>query len=66
MLLQEEYQKTFTKKEVVDTSKYAQLTLAIAAESREQVDEIVNKAVSLGGKMYTDPRPRFHVSMGIL
>ena len=55
MLLQEEYLKTFTKREVVDTEKYAQLTIALAAESREKVDEIVNKAVSLGGKLYTDP-----------
>jgi len=56
MLLQEEYLKTFTKREVVDTDKYAQLTIAIAAESREQVDEIVHKAVSLGGKRYNDPQ----------
>lgn len=56
MLLKEEYLKTFTKREVVDTDKYAQLTIAIAAESREHVDEIVNKAVSLGGKLYTDPQ----------
>lgn len=56
MLLKEDYLKTFTKKEVVDTSKYAQLTVAISAESRAQVDEIVNKAVSLGGKLYTDPQ----------
>lgn len=56
MLLQEEYLKTFTKREVVDTDKYAQLTIAIAAESREQVDEIVNRAVSLGGQLYTEPQ----------
>src|SRR5690606_35865511 len=54
MLLSEEYFKTFTKKEVVDTDKYAQLTVALSAESREKVDEIVNKAVSLGGKLYAD------------
>ena len=55
MLLKEDYFKTFTKREVVDTEKYAQLTVALAAESREQVDAIVNKAVSLGGKTFTDP-----------
>lgn len=55
MLLTEEYFKSFTKKEIVDTDKYAQLTLALSAESREKVDEIVNKAVSLGGKLYSDP-----------
>lgn len=55
MLLTEEYFKSFTKKEVVDTDKYAQLTIALSAGSREKVDEIVNTAVSLGGKLYTDP-----------
>ena len=55
MLLQEEFFKSFTKKEIVDTGKYAQLTVALSAESREKVDEIVNKAVSLGGTLYTDP-----------
>lgn len=55
MLLTEEYFKTFTKKEIVDTDKYAQLTVGLSMESRDQVDEIVNKAVSLGGKNYTDP-----------
>jgi hypothetical protein len=55
MLLQEEFFKTFTKKEVVDTDRHAQLTVAIAAESREKVDEIVNRALSAGGTSYTDP-----------
>jgi len=55
MLLKEDYFKTFTKRDTVDTEKYAQLTVALAAESREQVDEIVKKAVSLGGKTFTDP-----------
>lgn len=55
MLLVVDYFKTFTKKEIADTSRFAQLTLALAAESREQVDEIVNRAVSLGATLYTDP-----------
>ncbi|TJY40641.1 glyoxalase/bleomycin resistance/extradiol dioxygenase family protein [Cohnella pontilimi] len=55
MLLTEDYFKSFTKKEIVDTDKYAQLTIALAAESREKVDEIVNAAVSAGGKLYSDP-----------
>jgi len=55
MLLTEEYFKSFTKKETVDTDKYAQLTIAMSSESRKKVDEIVNEAVSLGGKLYTDP-----------
>jgi len=55
MLLREDYFKTFTKREIVDTDKYAQLTVALAAESRAKVDEIVNKAVAAGGKVYADP-----------
>jgi len=55
MLLTEEYFKSFTKKEIVDTEKFAQLTVALSAESREKVDEIVNKAVSAGGKLYCEP-----------
>jgi hypothetical protein len=56
MLLSEAFFKSFTNREVVDTSKYAQMTVALAAESREKVDEIVNKAASLGGKIFTDPQ----------
>ncbi|MBE9914097.1 glyoxalase/bleomycin resistance/extradiol dioxygenase family protein [Paenibacillus donghaensis] len=55
MLLTEDYFKSFTKKEVVDTGKYAELTIALSAESREKVDEIVNKAISVGGQLYCEP-----------
>ncbi|MGG1550974.1 VOC family protein [Paenibacillus ferrarius] len=55
MLLTEEYFTSFTKKEIVDTDKYAEQIIALSAESREKVDEIVNAAVSLGGKIYADP-----------
>jgi uncharacterized protein len=55
MLLSEEFFKSITNKEVVDTNKYAQLTIALFVESREKVDEIVNTAVSLGGKLFTEP-----------
>ncbi|RTE09515.1 VOC family protein [Paenibacillus whitsoniae] len=55
MLLTEEYFTSFTKKEVVDTDKYAEQIIALSAESREKVNEIVNAAVSLGGKIYADP-----------
>lgn len=54
-LLEEDYFKSFTKKEVVDTGKYAELTIALSAESREKVDEIVNTAVSEGGQLYCEP-----------
>jgi hypothetical protein len=50
MLLTKELLKSLTQKETVDTEKYAQMTIALTFESREKVDEIVNTAVSLGGK----------------
>jgi uncharacterized protein len=55
MLTNEEYFKSLTQKEIVDTDKFAQLTLALFVESREKVNEIVNTAASLGGKIITDP-----------
>ncbi|WP_027087740.1 VOC family protein [Cohnella panacarvi] len=55
MLLADDYFKLITKKEPVDTDQYAQMTIALAFESRDKVDETVNKAVSLGGKSLGEP-----------
>lgn len=49
MLINQTFFNTLTEKESVDTSKYAQMTIALAFESREKVDEIVNTALFLGG-----------------
>lgn len=56
MLLSEPYFRTFTKKKVADASKSTEVILAISAESKEQVDEIVYKALSNGGKISNDPQ----------
>jgi uncharacterized protein len=50
MLLSEEFFQTFTKKSIVDASRSTEVILAISADSKEQVDEIVNKAIAAGGK----------------
>lgn len=55
MLLKEDYFKSFTKKDVVDTAKYAEVTVALSVENRAKVDEIVNKAIAAGGSLYGDP-----------
>jgi predicted lactoylglutathione lyase len=63
MLINQAFFNTLTEKESVDTSKYAQMTIALAFESREKVDEIVNTAVSLGGRLHADPEDhgfRYH------
>ncbi|CAH1192101.1 hypothetical protein PAECIP111892_00850 [Paenibacillus auburnensis] len=55
MLINQAFFNTLTEKESVNTSKYAQMTIALAFESREKVDEIVNNALSLGGKLHAEP-----------
>ncbi|RCX23843.1 hypothetical protein DFP94_1011447 [Fontibacillus phaseoli] len=55
MLLTEPYFKTFTEKEIADSTSHTEVILAFAASSREQVDEIVNRALAAGGSKYNDP-----------
>lgn len=55
MLISQAFFTTLTEREIVDTSKYAQFTIALAFESQAKVDEIVNTAVSLGGKLHAEP-----------
>lgn len=55
MLLVETFFKTFTNKEIADTTNNTEAIFAISTESREQVDEIVNKALEAGGKPSNDP-----------
>ncbi|WP_392670356.1 VOC family protein [Streptomyces sp. LN785] len=49
MLLTEPRFKEFTKKEIVDASKYTEAMFALSAESRERVDELVDTALASGG-----------------
>jgi uncharacterized protein len=55
MLLVEDFFKTFIKKDITDASKTTEVILALSAESREKVDEMVNKALAAGGKPSNDP-----------
>ncbi len=48
MLLVEPYFKSFTNKEINDTSKTAQVIITLSSDSREAVDEWVGKAVAAG------------------
>lgn len=45
----------FTPKAVCDTSKAVEVLLTLSCESREQVDELVAKAVAAGGSTYDEP-----------
>lgn len=49
MLLVESYFKSFTKKDIPDTSQAAQVILCLSAGNRTQVDEMVKNAVEAGG-----------------
>jgi predicted lactoylglutathione lyase len=49
MLLTKPFYSTFTDKEIADATKTSQVALCLSAESREKVDELVEKAVAAGG-----------------
>ena len=56
MLLVEEFFKSFIKKEIADTTKSTESIICLSADSREKVDEMVNKAVGAGGTIYKEPQ----------
>ncbi|MET4562285.1 putative lactoylglutathione lyase [Lysinibacillus parviboronicapiens] len=56
LLMLEERFKAFTKKEMVDPTTSAQAIFCLSADSRDQVNELVNKALSSGGKSSSDPQ----------
>ncbi len=56
MLLVEKFFKTFTKKEICDTTKNTEVIVALSAESREKVDQMINKAIESGGMESNAPQ----------
>ena len=56
MLLLEKFFKTFTKKEISNAKKSTEVLIAVDTESREKVDEMINKAVKAGGSIYNNPQ----------
>ena len=55
MLLKEPFFKTFTKKEICDTTRYTEGLFALSCDTRSEVDEMVRKAVANGGRRAMDP-----------
>lgn len=55
MLLVEDFFKGFTKAAIPETSAGNQVIVALAADSREQVDEIVHRAFEAGAKPFNEP-----------
>ena len=56
MLLVEKFFKTFTKKEISDTSKNTEVIVALSAEGREKVDQMINNAIGAGGRESREPQ----------
>lgn len=56
MLLVEKFFKTFTEKEICDSSKSAEMLLCLSCDSRAQVDEMVAKAVAAGASTPNEPK----------
>jgi uncharacterized protein len=56
MLLVEKFFKTFTKKEISDTSKNTEVIVALSVEGRENVDQMINKAIEYGGRESREPQ----------
>ena len=54
MLLTEAKFKMFTKKEISDASKTTEAIFALSADSKEEVDELVNKAIAAGATTPND------------
>ncbi len=55
MLLVEDFFKTFTTKQLADTTTSVETLVALSAESRDDVDELVGKALAAGGQPAGDP-----------
>ena len=49
MLLTKPFYATFTDKEIADATKTSEVLVCLSAESRDKVDELVDKAVTAGG-----------------
>ena len=55
MLLAVDKFKSFTSKELADPTKATEAIVALSADSREQVDELTDKALEIGGTRAVDP-----------
>lgn len=56
MLLLEDRFTGFTKKHLADPKVQAEAIIAVSAASREEVDELTDKALGAGGAPATDPQ----------
>jgi predicted lactoylglutathione lyase len=55
MLLEQARFSTFTPKSISDSRKHTEVLIGLDAVGREEVDQLVRKAVEAGGSIYADP-----------
>lgn len=55
MLVVETFFKTFTKKEICDATAYTETIISLSADKRENVDEMIKKAIQAGGTTPREP-----------
>jgi uncharacterized protein len=48
--------REFTPKAICDTAKAVEVLLCLSCESRQQVDDLVAKAITAGGSAYAEPK----------
>lgn len=56
MLLVEEFFKSFIKKDIADSSKFAEVINAFSVDTKEQVNELADKALAAGAIQYSEPQ----------
>jgi uncharacterized protein len=56
MLLVEEFFQSFIPTQIADTSTTTESIICLSADSKQQVDEMISKAVAAGATTYRDPQ----------
>ena len=56
MLLNHSYFAGFAPRAIADGSKVCEVIVALQLDSREQVDDVVKRAVAAGGATYNEPK----------
>ncbi|MGH8838992.1 MAG: VOC family protein [Jiangellaceae bacterium] len=55
--------KEFTKKDITDTAKSREVIVGLSTESREQVDDLVDRALAAGGQAMGEPEDQGFMDM---
>ncbi|NSC22264.1 glyoxalase [Streptomyces albus subsp. chlorinus] len=56
MLLVEPFFRSFSRREIPDTARTSEVLVALSAESREEVDELVERALDAGAEAHGEPQ----------